>query len=121
MKRVLVVDDSATIRQQVSLALKQAGYEVLEAVDGLDGSQKIAADPRIVAVICDINMPRMDGLAMVEKVQADKSRPAPAIIMLTTEGSSELMQRAKKAGAKGWMIKPFKAELLVAAVTKLVA
>lgn len=121
MKRVLVVDDSATVRQQVGLALKQAGFEVLEANDGLDGAQKIAADPKIAMVICDVNMPRMDGLSMIEKVVADARRPPPPIIMLTTEGRPDLMQRAKKAGAKGWIIKPFKAELLVAAVSKLVA
>jgi two-component system chemotaxis response regulator CheY len=119
MKRILVVDDSATVRQQVGLALKQAGYEVLEATDGLDGAQKIAGDAKIAMVICDVNMPRLDGLSMLEKVQADTKRPAPPVIMLTTEGRPDLMQRAKKAGAKGWIIKPFKAELLVAAVAKL--
>jgi two-component system, chemotaxis family, chemotaxis protein CheY len=121
MKRVLVVDDSATVRQQVGLALKQAGFDVKEAVDGVAGAQMIAADSEIALVICDVNMPRLDGLSMLEKVQADSKRPAPPIIMLTTEGRPDLMARAKKAGAKGWIIKPFKAALLVAAVTKLVA
>jgi two-component system chemotaxis response regulator CheY len=121
MKRILVVDDSATVRQQVGLALKQAGFNVQEAVDGLDGAQKIAGDAQIALVICDVNMPRMDGLSMLEKVQADLKRPAPPVIMLTTEGKPDLMARAKKAGAKAWIIKPFKAELLVAAVSKLVA
>jgi two-component system, chemotaxis family, chemotaxis protein CheY len=121
MKRVLVVDDSPTVRQQVGLALKLAGFDVQEAVDGLDGAQKIAADKAIVVVICDVNMPRMDGLSMLEKISGDVKRPAPAVIMLTTEGRPDLMQRAKKAGAKGWIIKPFKADLLVAAVNKLVA
>src|SRR5262249_39397215 len=121
MKRILVVDDSATVRQQVGLALKQAGYEVLEAADGLDGAQKIAGDAKIAMVICDVNMPRLDGLSMLEKGQSDTKRPAPPVIMRTTEGRPALMQRAKKAGAKGWIIKPFKADLLVAAVAKLAA
>jgi two-component system, chemotaxis family, chemotaxis protein CheY len=120
MKRVLVVDDSATVRQQVGMALKQAGYDVCEACDGLEGAQKIAGDPQIAMVICDVNMPRMDGLAMLEKIRAEARRPTPPVIMLTTEGKPELIQRAKSAGAKGWIIKPFKAELLVAAVGKLV-
>jgi len=121
MKRVLVVDDSAAVRQQVGLALKQAGYEVLEAADGIDGAEKIAADAEIAIVICDVNMPRMDGLTMIEMVQSNKNRTFPAILMLTTEGRPEFMQRGKRAGAKGWIIKPFKAAVLVAAVAKLVA
>ena len=103
------------------MALKQAGYDVCEACDGLDGAQKIAGDGQIAMVICDVNMPRMDGLAMLEKVRTDARRPTPPVIMLTTEGKPELIQRAKSAGAKGWIIKPFKAELLVAAVQRLTA
>lgn len=118
-KKVLVVDDSASVRQQVSLALKQAGFDVLEAVDGLDGVDKIGATPDLAAVICDVNMPRMNGLELVEKVR-DGGKPLP-IVMLTTEGQPALMQRARQAGAKGWIIKPFKAELLVATIKKLAA
>ena len=116
-KKVLIVDDSASVRQQVALALKQAGFDVMEAVDGLDGVNKIGATPDLAAVICDVNMPRMNGLELVEKVQGT-GKPLP-IVMLTTEGQPELMQRARKAGAKGWIIKPFKADLLVATIKKL--
>ncbi len=119
MKKVLVVDDSPSVRQQVGLALKQAGFEILEAVDGVDGVAKIDGDPNIGVVICDVNMPRMNGLELVENVHRKPQHANLPIVMLTTEGQPQLIQRAKKAGAKGWIVKPFKANLLVAAVKKL--
>ena len=121
MKRVLVVDDSATVRQQVGNALREAGYDVTEAVDGFDGAEKINTDRSIAMVICDVNMPRVNGLEMLEQVKKDPKNASLPVVMLTTEGQPALIDRAKKSGAKGWIIKPFKAELLVAAVKKLVA
>ena len=120
-KRVLVVDDSATVRQQVGVALKQAGYEMIEAVDGADGLDKLASDGEIAMVICDINMPRMSGLEMIEQVALNKGIKKVPIVMLTTEGQPALIQRARQAGAKGWIVKPFKPDLLVATVNKLTA
>jgi two-component system chemotaxis response regulator CheY len=120
-KKILVVDDSATVRQQVGLALSQAGFEIVEAVDGLDGVDKINQVTDISLVICDVNMPRMSGLEMLEKFREDKKHATVPVVMLTTEGQPELVERAKKAGAKGWIVKPFKAELLVAAAKKLTA
>lgn len=120
MKTVLVVDDSPSVRQQVGLALRQAGFEVLEAGDGAEGAERVAAEPRISMIICDVNMPRMNGLEMVEKVKGGGANAHIPILMLTSEAQPALIERAKKAGAKGWIVKPFKAELLVAAVTKLV-
>lgn len=119
MKKVLVVDDSPSVRQQVGLALKQAGFEIIEAVDGADGVAKIDSDPSVGVVICDVNMPRMNGLELVETVHRNPKHANLPIVMLTTEGQPQLIQRAKKAGAKGWIVKPFKANLLVAAVKKL--
>jgi two-component system, chemotaxis family, chemotaxis protein CheY len=119
MKKILVIDDSPTVRQQVGLALSQAGYQVLEAVDGIDGIGKV--DASIAMLICDVNMPRMNGLEMLEKLRSDVRWKALPVVMLTTEGQPALIERAKKAGAKGWIIKPFKAELLVAAVQRLTA
>lgn len=120
-KKILVVDDSATVRQQVGLALTQAGFEIVEAVDGMDGVEKLGQTSDIALVICDVNMPRMNGLEMLEKVHAEKKHLHVPVVMLTTEGQPELVERAKKAGAKGWIVKPFKAELLVAAAKKLTA
>lgn len=116
MKKVLVVDDSAPVRQQVGLALKEAGFDVVEAVDGQDGVEKLSADKSIAMVICDVNMPRKNGIEFL----AESQGKCP-VLMLTTEGQPELMTKAKALGAKGWIIKPFKAPLLVAAVQKLTA
>ena len=116
--RVLIIDDSPTVRQQVKMALMQAGFDVVEAVDGVDGLSRIKTDRAIRAVICDVNMPRMSGLELLEQYQADGSLRVP-ILMLTTEGKPALMQKAKQCGAKGWIVKPFKADMLVAAVQQL--
>jgi two-component system, chemotaxis family, chemotaxis protein CheY len=120
MKKVLVVDDSRLVRHQVSLALRQAGIQFTEAVDGVEGFAKVESEPDIGMVLCDVNMPNMDGLELLEKVKSSGS-PAAALpfVMLTSESQQGLIDRARKAGAKGWVIKPFRAELLVAAVRKL--
>lgn len=119
MKKILVVDDSASVRQQVGLALTQAGYSVVEAGDGLEGLAMLERGD-IAMVICDVNMPRMNGLEMVEAIKRDSRHSNLPIVVLTTEGHPALVERAKKAGAKGWIVKPFKAELMVSAVSKLV-
>lgn len=117
---VLVVDDSLTVRQQVSSALANAGMKVLEAGDGAEGLQQLSSNS-VDCVVCDVNMPRMNGIQMVESAKADMKNETLPIVMLTTEGSRELIDRAKAAGACGWIIKPFKADLLVAAVEKMIA
>lgn len=118
-RRVLIVDDSATVRQQVRIALSAAGFDVIEAVDGEDGVQKIRSDSGISAVICDVNMPKKSGLELIEEIKAGGPNSGVPIVMLTTEGQPALVQRAKAAGAKGWIVKPFKANLLVAAMEKI--
>ncbi len=115
---VLVVDDSATIRQQVGDALSVAGLSVVEAADGVEGLEKILAGG-INCVVCDVNMPKMNGIEMVAEVKKIESLAKVPIIMLTTEGAKDLIVRAKAAGASGWIVKPFKPEMLVAAVNKL--
>jgi two-component system chemotaxis response regulator CheY len=120
-KKILVVDDSATVRQQVRMALAQSGYDVVEAVDGVDGKEKMDQGGGIAMVICDVNMPRMNGIEMLEAVKAGGRHAHIPVVMLTTEGQPALIARAKDAGAKGWIVKPFKANLLVAAVQKLTA
>jgi len=120
-KKILIVDDSATVRQQVRVALVGAGFEIVEAADGVEGLQALTERDDIVAVVCDVNMPRMGGLEMLELVKARGKLAALAVLMLTTEGQPALVQRAKALGAKGWIVKPFKPELLVAAMHKLTA
>jgi two-component system chemotaxis response regulator CheY len=112
-----VVDDSDAVRQQVRLALAPAGYEIVEAVDGLDGLEKIRAGQNICLVLCDLNMPRMNGLEMITTLHGDGV--TVPVIMLTSEGQASLIQRAREAGAKGWIVKPFKIDLLVSAVNKV--
>jgi len=118
VKKILVIDDSETIRQQVKQALAATGYEIIEAVDGIDGLEKLRAVTDLDIALCDVNMPRMNGLDMIAEVQ--RSGPKIPILMLTTEGQPSLIKRARESGAKGWIVKPFKPELLVAAVTKLI-
>jgi two-component system chemotaxis response regulator CheY len=118
---ILVVDDSATIRQQVSTALEQAGFATLEAADGQDGLAQIEANRDIAMVVCDVNMPVMSGLEMVETVKRKQEHQALPILMLTTEGQPALIKRAKEAGAVGWIVKPFDANHLVLTARKLTA
>ena len=118
-KKVIVVDDSKTVRDQVRSALEGAGYDVIEAVDGQEGFSKIRDTADLSMAICDINMPGMTGIGMLEELKKQGVNPQLPIIMLTTEGEPALMQRAKLAGAKGWLVKPFKPDQLVAVVAKI--
>lgn len=118
--KVLVVDDSRTIRQQVGNALTEAGYHVVEAENGAEGLAAVGSQRDIALVICDINMPKMNGLEMLAAVKNDASNAALPVVMLTTEGKTELIQQAKRSGAKGWLVKPFKPDQLVAVVRRIV-
>ena len=120
MNTVMVVDDSATVRLYAGRALSEAGYQVLEAVDGRDALEKFGASPGVCLILCDVNMPNMSGMEFLEAI-AKNAASMPPVIMLTTEGHPRLIQQAKACGAKGWMMKPFKAEVLVAAAKKLLA
>jgi two-component system chemotaxis response regulator CheY len=119
-KKVLIVDDSRTVRQQLGIVLTEAGYEVVEASDGLDGAEKIAATSDLAMVICDVNMPRMNGIEMLTFLKQDPRHANLLVLMLTTEGQPALIARAKAAGARGWIVKPFKPDLLLGTVRKLV-
>jgi two-component system chemotaxis response regulator CheY len=96
----------------------RGGYTIIEAGDGVEGIQMLETGG-VDMIICDVNMPRMSGLDMLEKVKGDARHAAIPFLMLTTEGHPSLVERAKKAGAKGWIVKPFKTELMIAAVSKL--
>ena len=118
-KRILIVDDAKTIRQQVNFTLTKGGYQVVEAEDGLDGIEKLKANKDVSAIISDINMPNMSGLEMVAAIIGNPDLPHPPILILTTEGATEMVAQAKKIGASGWIIKPFKPETLIDAIKKL--
>ncbi|QJE01197.1 response regulator [Massilia forsythiae] len=117
-KTIMVVDDSLSIRQVVGIALRQAGYEVIEGCDGKDALAKLTGQ-KVNLIISDVNMPNMDGIAFLREL---KTRPAykfTPVLMLTTESQEEKKEQGKAAGARAWMVKPFKPEALLAAVQKL--
>jgi two-component system, chemotaxis family, chemotaxis protein CheY len=118
-KKILIIDDSAVFRKVVSMNLKHAGYEVIEAVDGVDALGKLSsAKPNLI--VCDVNMPNMDGLSFVTKVRADEENRFIPIIMLTTESQEEKKRKGMEAGAKAWLVKPFAPEQLLSAISKLI-
>lgn len=122
MTKILIVDDSFTMREQVKLALAPGNFKIVEAVDGKDGLSKVEADPEIGILILDVNMPRMNGLELAEALnKGGHMSKGLKVVMLTTEGHADLIARAKAAGAKGWIVKPFKPELLLSAVQKMAA
>ncbi|MBK4737256.1 response regulator [Noviherbaspirillum pedocola] len=121
MSKILVVDDSSTVRDEVAGFLRKNGLDVATAVDGKDGLAKIRATPGVKLVICDVNMPNMDGLTMVEKVRSELGNKAVNIIMLTTESSPAMKERGKAAGVKGWIVKPFKGDAVLETFKKLAA
>ena len=117
-KSILAVDDSASIRGMVSFTLKNAGYEVVEAVDGVDALTK-AKTRTMNLVLTDQNMPRMDGLTLVRALrQLPAYRSAP-ILILTTESGAEMKSQGKAAGATGWLVKPFDPQRLIEVVKKV--
>ena len=118
-KTILVVDDSASLRQVVNLTLQSAGYDVIEACDGKDALSKLSGR-KVNLIISDVNMPVMDGIAFVKEVKQSPTHRFTPIIMLTTESQEAKKQEGQAAGAKAWVVKPFKPEQMLAAVSKLV-
>lgn len=117
-KTVLVIDDSSTLRQLVSFTLKKAGYETVEARDGKDALEKLGAR-KVNLIMCDLHMPNMDGISFVKEVKKRPEHRFTPIIMLTTESQAEKKLEGKAAGAKAWIVKPFKPEQMLAAVEKI--
>ena len=118
MKKILIVDDSEIIRRQCSAALQQAGFEVTEATDGVDGLSCLERHD-FSLIILDVNMPRMDGLEMLTRVCAEPKYASIPVVMLTTEAHHAMIARAKQIGARGWMVKPIKPAHLVSTAVKL--
>ncbi len=117
---ILTVDDSRTMRDMLRMALVDAGFRVVQAEDGLHGLDVLRAEQPHV-VITDINMPRMDGFGFIEAVRQDVQYRAIPILVLTTESDDEKKLRARRAGATGWIVKPFDPAKLVAAVRRVAA
>ncbi len=117
--KILVVDDSMMVRTQVGQTLEWAGFEVVEASDGAEALVKLNDMPEMALVVLDVNMPRMNGIDLLRQLAIRGVLSHIPVVMLTTEGHPQLMRDAKALGAKGWIVKPFRAEHLVAAVRKL--
>lgn len=119
MKKILAVDDSASVRQMVNFTLKTAGYEVVDAVDGKDGLDK-AGKQKFDMIITDLNMPNLDGIEMIAAIRKLPEYSFIPILMLTTESQAEKKDAGRKAGATGWIVKPFNADQLITVLKKLV-
>jgi len=118
MASILAVDDSASMRQMVSFALKNAGHEVVEAVDGVD-ALSTAKNNKVNLVITDVNMPNMDGISLIKELRNLPDYKFIPILMLTTESAPEKKQEGKSAGATGWLVKPFDPDQLLATINKV--
>jgi two-component system chemotaxis response regulator CheY len=118
--RILTVDDSRTMRDMLRMALVKAGFNVIEAVDGEHGLEVLNANGADV-IITDINMPKMDGFGFIEAVREDAAYRATPILVLTTESDPAKKDRARRAGATGWIVKPFHPEKLVEAIRRVAA
>ena len=119
MHPILAVDDSASMRQMVAFTLKNAGYQVVEAVDGEDALAKSAAQD-FALVLTDQNMPRLDGIGLTRRLREHPKFKAVPILILTTESSEQMKQAGRAAGATGWMVKPFDPSKLVEVIGKVI-
>ena len=117
-KTILTVDDSRTMREMLLLALQDAGYQIVQAEDGLMGPE-VLKDRAADVIITDINMPRLDGFGFIEHVRRDATHRAVPILVLTTESDAEKKSRARNAGATGWIVKPFHPVKLVDAIRRV--
>ncbi len=117
--KVLIVDDSVSMRQMETLILKAGGYEVVEAANGKEGVARLTDD--ITVVITDYNMPEMNGIEFIEAVRGGTVNRSVPILMVTTESEAEKKQEGKRAGATGWLTKPFEQDQLLRAIRKVAA
>ncbi len=118
-KTILAIDDSASIRQMVAFTLKSSGYEVVDAVDGVEGLDKAKAQT-FNLILTDQNMPRMDGITLIKSLRAMPQYGTVPILMLTTESSDAMKQQGRAAGATGWLVKPFDPQKLIEVVKKVI-
>jgi two-component system, chemotaxis family, chemotaxis protein CheY len=118
MARIMAVDDSASMRRMVSFTLKSAGFEVIEAEDGVEAFNR-AKDETVDLVVTDVNMPNLDGISLIRELRSLPSYKFVPILMLTTESSADKKQQGREAGATGWIVKPFNPERLIATINKV--
>lgn len=118
-KKILIVDDSASVRQVAGIALRGAGYEVIEGVNGQDALTKLDGS-KIHLIISDVNMPVMDGISFLKAVKANPTYKFTPVIMLTTESGEDKKAQGRAAGARAWIVKPFIPQTMLEAVSKLV-
>jgi two-component system chemotaxis response regulator CheY len=118
-KTILIVDDSASLRQVVKIALVNAGYEVVEACDGKDALTKLNGQ-RYHLIVSDVNMPNMDGIQLLKEIKQHATYKFTPVLMLTTEAGENKKQEGQAAGAKAWIVKPFQPAQLLMAVSKLI-
>lgn len=118
MSTIMVVDDSNSMRALIKTTLVGAGHQVVEAIDGQDALDKLAT-ARVDLFLCDVNMPRVDGLTLVKRIRANIGMKFKPILMLTTEVDPEKKRVAKEAGATGWLVKPFQPDQLLATIKKV--
>jgi two-component system chemotaxis response regulator CheY len=117
-KLIMVVDDSASMRRVIGIALKGAGYDIIEGCDGKDALAKLTGQ-KVHMIISDVNMPVMDGIAFLKAVKQMPAYKFTPVIMLTTESAEEKKREGQAAGARAWVVKPFQPEQLVSAVQRL--
>ena len=118
-KKILIVDDSSSVRTIARTALREKGYEVIEAANGQEGLEKLSAE-RVHLIVSDVNMPVMDGISFLKELKSRPTSKFVPVIMLTTEAGEDKKQEGRAAGAKAWIVKPFQPATLVDAVSKLV-
>lgn len=121
MSKILIVDDSETLRTQLRGLLESKSYEVVEGFDGVNGLEVLKQNPDTKLIFCDVNMPNMDGITMCSKVAEDSSLNSIPILMLTTESNADMKEKGKKAGVKAWIVKPYNEDKLLLAVAKLLS
>lgn len=119
MAKILIVDDSESLRSQLKNLLEGAGFEIVEGADGQLGLDTLMTNKDVNLIISDVNMPNMDGVTMCSKISEDSSVNSIPIFMLTTESNTEMKEKGKKAGVKAWITKPFDDDKLVMAVKKI--
>jgi two-component system chemotaxis response regulator CheY len=118
LRKVLIVDDSVSMRQMVGFTLRQGGYEVIEAEHGQDALNKLSG-ATVDLILTDLNMPVMDGITLIQNVRKQPAHKSKPILMLTTEGLAAKKEQGKAAGATGWIVKPFDPEKLLQTLAKV--